>query len=107
MSDTKVIEFKIEGDPDHGYGKGVYKLQFDFNELVRVENLTGLNLLAFADMMSAGQTRGHVFAALVTHHPKVTMEEVGELLTKARVDVLEALEELYETSKRDKGGITE
>lgn len=97
MSDTKVVEFKIEGDTQKTTcGVGIYRMEFDFNELVRAETLTGLNLMAFhGGGMSANQTRAHVFAALAKHHPGATLEDSGELLTKAREDVMAALGELY------------
>jgi hypothetical protein len=104
---TKVVEFKIEGDttPTEA-GVGAYRMEFDYNALVTAEQLTGLNLMAFAGGMSAGQTRGHVFAALLKHHPKVSLEDAGRLLTEGKGPVMEALEELYD-SKTDDGKIAE
>jgi len=102
----KVIEFKIEGDPDHGYGQGVYKLQFDFNALVRTETLTGLNLGSIQNM-TAGQTRALVYASLAKHHPKVTLEDAGGLLTRAKSEVMDALGTLFDDSASDPGAISE
>lgn len=95
MSDKKVAEFTIEGDPDYGAGKGVYRMQFDFNEVVRAEKESGLNLFVSSEM-TAGQARALVCASLRTHHPQVTIEEAGALLTRAQRTVMEALAEIYD-----------
>lgn len=98
MSDIKVVEFKIEGDKTDT----TYKMEFDFNELVRAEQMTGLNLMALSAGMSAGQTRAHVFAAMAKHHPKASLEDAGALLSGAKETVMDALGELYgESASRD------
>jgi hypothetical protein len=103
LSDTKVIEFKIPGDTK----SLTYKMEFDFNALVRAENLTGLNLMALSQGMSAGQTRAHVFAAMAKHHPEASIEDAGMLLTAGKEAVLDALERLYDGAAADPGGIQE
>jgi hypothetical protein len=108
LSDTKVIEFKIEGDRTKTeVGVGTYRMEFDYNELVAAEVLAGCNLTAFSGGMSATQTRAHVFAALRKHHPDIALHEAGSLLTKDQAAVMAALSSLYGASAVEEGAIAE
>ena len=108
MLPNKRISFTIEGDlTKTEIGIGTYRMEFDYNNLCEAENLTGTNLVAFSGRMSASQTRAHVFAALRKHHPQIELREVGNLLTKDRETVLDALGALYEQSNKDAGAVAE
>lgn len=108
MLPSKVIEFTIEGDKTKTeIGVGMYRMEFDYNNLCAAESLAGCNLVGFSGSISATQTRAHVFAALRKHHPEVELRDVGALLTKDRATVLEALGALYEESNKNAGSIAE
>lgn len=83
----KPVTFTLENDPQ------VYSLQFDFNLLCDAEAETGLNLMhGFMGLgIDARVTRGVLYACLKTAHPAVTLKEAGDLLSKDRETVLEAL----------------
>jgi hypothetical protein len=57
--------------------------------------------------MTAGQTRALVYASLAKHHPKVTLEDAGGLLTRAKSEVMDALGTLFDDSASDPGAISE
>ncbi|HXI42060.1 MAG TPA: hypothetical protein VNH83_18910 [Bryobacteraceae bacterium] len=70
-----------------------YKLEFDFDLLVRAEEETRLNLLlalTHIDLASAGQFRG-IFAALLwKHSPRMTLAEIGALITPVSLPAIAA-----------------
>lgn len=58
------------------------KLVFDFNAVIRVDELTGLNLLrAVVSEVEAKNVRALLFASLLHEDPDLTIEEVGSWIT--------------------------
>lgn len=91
--------FTLEDDPTE------YRLLFDFNHLCEAESATKLNLMNALALggVSAGQTRGLLFACLKTWHPVVELDEVGSLLTRDMPVVLEALSKALESARGIEG----
>lgn len=94
--ERQYTEFPIEGMetdyPGPDGKKNVFRLFFDFNEIVDAETQSGYNLLPALyspDRMSAGQLRAVTWALLKTAHTAVTITEAGDLLSKG-VDVVRA-----------------
>lgn len=78
------VELRFEGDPQPLF------FRYDFNRLCDLESETGLNLGVALREVSAQQTRALVCAYLRTAHA-VNLDEVGDLLTRNRNAVLEAM----------------
>ncbi|MDE1161927.1 MAG: hypothetical protein PW792_08265 [Acidobacteriaceae bacterium] len=58
------------------------KLLFDFNTVIRVDELTGLNLLrAVVSEVEAKNVRALLYASLLHDDPDLTLEEVGSWIT--------------------------
>lgn len=65
------------------------KLCFDYNAIVQAEKATGVNLLeGMAGRLNATNLRGLLWAALLRGSPKITIEEVGELIRPSMINVL-------------------
>lgn len=82
------------------FGK-TYFLCFDFNALARTEELTGINMLAAADLrdMTATQFRALLYAALLKYQPEVQLEQVGDLINNDTAEKLgKAVEDAYQAS---------
>jgi len=79
-----------------------YFLVFDFNAIAKAEELTGLNLLAALDFSNLNivKYRALLYSALLTGSPKITLEEVGNLITVHNMgEVTLALVEAWTGSK--------
>ncbi|MFC6644139.1 hypothetical protein ACFQBQ_00740 [Granulicella cerasi] len=58
------------------------KLLFDFNAIIKVEELTGINLLqAVVSDLEAKNIRALLYASLLHDEPNLTIEEVGSWIT--------------------------
>lgn len=83
------------------------KLVFDFNALCEFERVTGKNSLS-ADLWTstdAGTLRALLYAALKTHHPEVTLQEVGGMLNLGNAQaVTDALVEAFNRSASSESG---
>lgn len=87
--EQKFVDFIVKDFPGvysiAGKEQKGFRLTFDFNELCDAETVTGFNLLSPLKnlaAMSAGQMRGIAFSLLKTAHPKITLKEAGDLLSK-------------------------
>jgi ubiquinone biosynthesis protein UbiJ len=66
-----------------------YQLVYDFNAVVQAEKITGANLLAaVTGNLDAISLRGLLWAALLKTKPKITMDEVGEMITPSNLAVI-------------------
>lgn len=94
MANAFLGETTLQGDDGN-----VYTLRLDFNAMCAFEEKTGLNALdAFGELEAASQPNGHnpklslmrsiMWAALTHHHPDITLEEAGALLSQ-NFDALE------------------
>ena len=68
-----------------------YQLAFKFNALCEAEKLTGENLLQGLGRlinggMTAAQYRAVLYASLRMAHPKLTLEDAGDLIESAFAD---------------------
>lgn len=79
-----------------------FSLAYDFNGLAVAEDLSGINLMqAFRSLgdLSISQTRALLFAALRKRHPKITLNEVGDLMEfEALPAITRAISEALENS---------
>lgn len=65
-------------------------LAFDFNAIVQVELLTGINLLKSAiTELSATNVRALLWASLLKENPDLTVEEVGGWITMHNVVLIQ------------------
>lgn len=64
-------------------GDEEYTLAYDFNAIAKAEELTGLNLFtSFSfQQLSVTKFRAMLFASLLKYQPKITVEQVGSLIT--------------------------
>ena len=87
--DREFITFTLPDDSQE------YRMTYDFNELCKAEEVTGLNLLEplTGRGITARHTRALLYACLRTAHPIVTLDEAGGLLTRDRDLVLGKLAE--------------
>lgn len=87
MNKPAPVTFQIEGIAHP------LVLQFDFNEVCKAEELTGLNLMSFltGSGVNSQQTRGMLYACLKPANQSVTLAEAGSLLSVDRDTVLVAL----------------
>jgi hypothetical protein len=78
-------------------GKPTLYLCYSFNAIAQAESLTGLNLLAgLTSRLSASQLRALLYAAALTHQPKLTLEEAGDYISHWNQDkVYLALSKAY------------
>ncbi len=76
-------------------GENAFKLVFTLNALATAESLTKLNLLQALNItdMSVSSLRGLLYATLLKFHPKMTIEQAGDLLQ--RVGIKPALEAVF------------
>ena len=67
-----------------------YSLCFDFNALAIAEELTGLNLLQSLDLqnLSVVKYRALLYSTLLKENPKITIEEVGKMVTLATLPAI-------------------
>lgn len=70
-------------------GGKAYHLAFDFNAIVMAEKATGTNLLsALVTDINATNLRGLLWAALLKENPKLTIDEVGAMITPAKMGTI-------------------
>lgn len=91
--EPKFVDFKFEdeqrGDPP------VFRLCYDFNYMVKAEEMTGCNLLrAISGGMTSKELRATLWAMLKTGHPDVALEEAGNLMTRDRELVVDKVGEV-------------
>lgn len=88
-----------------GVNGKTYKLAFSFNAIALAEAHSGANLLAGIEnlmSLSASQFRGLLYAAITTAHPKMTLQDTGNLITFTTLGSLkDALAEAYVLSMPD------
>jgi len=102
------VEFLVEGMPGvyaiEGAEEKGFRFTYDVNEIVSAEITTGLNLWAAVrnlDQMSAGQLRAITFALLKAAHPKITLNEAGDLLAFDPPAVIAALRKVLKVKSQD------
>jgi len=89
----------VAGTPDDPTGAPItfevdgvtYTAEWDFNALAIAEKLTGTNLfLTVLDFsrVNATQFRALLFAAISKHHPGITLEAAGLLITPKTIRVI-------------------
>lgn len=68
-----------------------YRLVYDFENLCRVEEATGINLLFSVDWnhVEAKRIRALLWALLLTEHPEVTLEALTKYMTFAYADLIQ------------------
>lgn len=91
---------KFKGEVKVTAGEQEYTLRFDMNALVELEDATGMPVpklaLSFGDpeQMSYKLLRSMFWAGLLHHHPDVTVEEAGRIMSE--IDLLEVIEKISE-----------
>lgn len=86
---------KFFGEVEVKVGDQTYKLRMDFNAMCEFEDVTGINAMdAFADFekgnISVKSMRAMMYAFLKRHHPEITLEQAGEVLSE-NMGALEAV----------------
>jgi len=83
-----------------------YKLAYSFNAIAEAENRAGCNLLSgLQDLrdLNAQQLRGLLYAALSVAHPKITVEEAGDMIRLTTITTItDALAAAYILSLPEK-----
>lgn len=80
------------------------KIIFDFNALAAIEDQTGLSALQpdfwrqLLSPIKAGTVRMLLWAGLRTHHPEMTVEQIGSMLSGKNLQQI--IEGLLEAQKR-------
>ncbi len=103
----------IRGEVDFPVGSKTYKLRLSINELVEVEDLTGLGIVQLAAAFNAVQTlrvgtvRAVLWGALRAYHPDIDLLGAGDIIAEARLDptiqhVAEALQAAFPKPTEDK-----
>jgi hypothetical protein len=81
----------LKGEVDFPVGAQTYRLRLSINQLIEVEELTGLGIVqlasAFNDVetLKAGNVRAVLWGALREHHPDVDLMKAGEIMAEARL----------------------
>jgi hypothetical protein len=81
----------ITGEVDFPVGDQTYRLRLSINQLIEVEDITGLgivqiaNLFADPDTIKARDVRAVLWGALREHHPEIDLVGAGEIMTRARL----------------------
>ena len=78
---------KFFGEVEIDSGGNKYTLRMDFNAMCEFEDVAGVNAMdAFADFekgkISVKNMRAMMYAFLRRHHPDVTLEQAGEILSE-------------------------
>lgn len=86
---------KFFGEVEIESGGSKYTLRMDFNSMCEFEDVAGINAMdAFADFeqgkISVKNMRAMMYAFLRRHHPDVTLEQAGEILSE-NIGALEAV----------------
>lgn len=91
MAGKKVTPIAVAGVPGRDktlpdvpltIGDKTFHLCFDFNALALAEELTGLNLLQSLDLqnLTVVKYRALLYSTLLKENPKITIEEVGQMV---------------------------
>ena len=81
----------IKGEVDFPVGETTYRLRLSINQLIEVEELTGLGIVQLAnafnnaETLKAGSVRAVLWGALREHHPDVDLLQAGEIMAEARL----------------------
>lgn len=71
------------------FSQATYHLAYDFNAIVKAEQVTGVNLLSSAvGEITATSLRGLLWASLLPENPDMTIEEVGSLIKPSNVGTI-------------------
>ena len=103
----------IQGEVDFPVGEVTYRLRLSINQLIQVEDLTGLGIVQLAaafnnvKTLKAGNVRAVLWGALREHHPEVDLLMAGEIMAEARLQptvkyVGEALQAAFPAATEDK-----
>jgi hypothetical protein len=85
-----------------------YRLTYDFNAIAQAEAASGCNLLQgvagfLLNTATAAQYRGLLYAALLKAHPKMSIDQAGNLVRiDTMPDIRRALAEAYNLSMPEK-----
>lgn len=81
----------LKGEVDFSVEDQTYRLRLSINEIIQVEDLLDIGIIALAGMFStpqalkAGTVRAVLWGALREHHPDVDLLEAGEIMGRARL----------------------
>ena len=81
----------LNGEVDFPVGNTTYRLRLSINQLIEVEEITGLGIVQLATMFAdpenlrAGHVRAVLWGALRQHHPEINLLGAGEIMTEARL----------------------
>lgn len=81
----------LNGEVEFPVGDRIYRLRLSINQLIEVEDVTGLGIVqianSFADeaTLKAGNVRAVLWGALRQYHPEVNLLGAGEIMTEARL----------------------
>lgn len=81
----------IKGDVDFVVGDATYHLRLSINEIIQVEDLLDIGVIALAGMFNSpnalktGTVRAVLWGALREFHPEVDIIEAGNIMAKARL----------------------
>lgn len=95
----------VLGEVDFPVGDEVYTLVLDFNALCEAEGIIG-DLTGDGSLTRLSAVRAMMWAALLRHHPDLTLSDVGDLIGKGGFDkAAEALAKAQKLSDMvSKGG---
>lgn len=103
----------ITGEVDFPVGDKTYRLRLSINQLIEVEDITGLGIMQLAILfanaatLKARDVRAVLWGALREHHPEVDLLAAGEIMAAARLQptiehVGRALEAAFPKAEGDK-----
>ncbi len=81
----------ITGEVDFPVGEDTYRLRLSINELIEVEDITGLGIVQIANLFADPKTikardvRAVLWGALREHHPDIDLLGAGEIMARARM----------------------
>jgi hypothetical protein len=81
----------VKGEVDFPVGDKTYRLRLSINQLIEVEDLTGLGIVQLAnafnnvETLKAGSVRAVLWGALREHHPDIDLLRAGEIMAEARL----------------------
>lgn len=101
----------IQRDVTVDVGGQAYRLVLNTNVLIGLETKTGQpfgEIMALCGKGQLGAMRALYWAALATHHPGMSMEQVGEWMDQAgQVTLVEAARDLSATTHPDPSDVEE
>lgn len=81
----------LKGEVDFPVGDKTYRLRLSINQIIEVEDLTGLGIVQIAAMFNdaatlrAGSVRAVLWGALRENHPGIDLLAAGEIMAEARL----------------------